>query len=135
MEKDQEKTDDFTNNYGSVRDYMSIAVSDEELMSRINGLIDSIKNTREYREYEFQKNKVKRIPELKARVDEFRKKRFQLHNSFQSDNLMEDTEHLQYENAELLENPIVSDFLQAELDFCRMMQNVNECIMDAIDFE
>lgn len=114
---------------------MSIAVSDEELMSRINGLIDSIKNTREYREYEFQKNKVKRIPELKARVDEFRKKRFQLHNSFQSDNLMEDTEHLQYENAELLENPIVSDFLQAELDFCRMMQNVNECIMDAIDFE
>jgi len=33
------------------------------------------------------------------------------------------------------ENPVVESFLQAELAFCRMMQELNVLIMDHLDFE
>lgn len=114
---------------------MNVNIMDEELVLPVKKLIESIKNTGEYKEYEFQKEKIKKIPELKARIDEFRKKRYELQNVLQSDNLVKDAERLQNENKELLANPIVTDFLQAELDFCRMMQSVNTCIFEAIDFE
>ena len=135
MEENQEKTYDFTNNYGSVRNNMNIAMLDEELFLAVKNLNDTIRNTQEYKEYQLQKEKVKRFPELKAQIDEFRAKNYQLQNSAQSDNLMEDTERLLRENADLLENPMVADFLQAEVEFCRMMQDVNTCIIEAIDFE
>lgn len=108
---------------------------DKNVLDAIDAFMGVIKNTKEYKEYQFQKEKVKRIPELKARIDEFRKKAYQLQNLSESDNLMEDVERLQRENESLLENPLVSDFLQAELDFCRMMQDVNTRIAEAIDFE
>ena len=114
---------------------MNIAILDEELFLSVRSLVDTIKNTREYKEYEFQKEKVKKVPELKKRIDEFRAKNYQLQNSAQSDNLMEDAERLQQENADLLNDPLVADFLQAEVEFCRMMQGVNTCITEGIDFE
>lgn len=97
--------------------------------------IDAIKNTKEYREYEIQKEKVKRFPELKARIDEYRLKNYELQNESMSSNLMEELERLQDQYKDLLDTPLVSDFLQAELDFCRMMQNVNIYITDALNFE
>ena len=97
--------------------------------------IDAIKNTKEYREYEIQKEKGKRFPELKARIDEYRLKNYELQNESMSSNLMEELERLQDQYKDLLDTPLVSDFLQAELDFCRMMQNVNIYITDALNFE
>lgn len=101
----------------------------------IDTLVDAIKNTEEYQKYEFQKEKVKRIPELKERIDDFRKKNYELQNSPQSDNLMAEVERFQKEYQSFMENPLVEDFLQAELAFCRLMQDVNVHITAAIDFE
>lgn len=98
-------------------------------------LVGTIKNTREYRDYEYQKEKVKRFPELKAQIDDFRRRNYELQNYSQSDNLMEDVESLQREYEEFMEKPLVSDFLQAELSFCRFMQDVNLHITEALDFE
>jgi len=114
---------------------METEMMDKEVLAGIDTLVNVIKNTNEYKEYQFQKEKVKRIPELKARIDEFRKKNYQLQNSSQSDNLMEEVERFQRENENFLENPLVADFLQAELAFCRLMQNTNVLITEAIDFE
>lgn len=114
---------------------MRTDMKDKTVQEALDAFMSVIKNTKEYKDYQFQKEKVKRIPELKTRIDEFRKKSFQLQNMSESDNLMEDVERLQRENESLLENPLVSDFLQAELDFCRMMQDINTHIAEAIDFE
>lgn len=113
---------------------MNIAMLDEELFLGVKNLVDTIKNTDEYKEFQFQKEKINKFPELKDRINEFRKKNYELQNSGQSANLMEDTERLQMENEDLFENPLSADFLQAELDFCRMMQDVNACITDGIEF-
>ena len=114
---------------------MNIAMLDEELFLGVKNLVDTIKNTDEYKEFQFQKEKINKFPELKDRINEFRKKNYELQNSGQSANLMEDTERLQMENEDLFENPLSADFLQAELDFCRMMQDINLRIVDAVDFE
>ena len=42
---------------------------------------------------------------------------------------------LQQEYSDVLDNMVVSDFLAAELDFCRMVQNVNIKITEGLDFE
>ncbi len=114
---------------------MNTEILNEEVNEQVNVLINSIKNTNEYKEYEFHKDKVKKMPELKARIDEFRRKNYELQNSPQSDNLMEEIERMQKENEELYVNPISADFLQAELEFCRLMQNVNARITEAMNFE
>lgn len=108
---------------------------DTNVLASIDTLVATIKNTEEYRNYEFQKEKMKRIPELKACVDEFRKKNYQLQNSSHSDNLMEEVEKFRREYESFTENPLVADFLQAELAFCRLMQDVNLHITAAMDFE
>lgn len=109
--------------------------TNREIWEGIDVLVAAIKKTTEYQEYEFQKEKIKRIPELKARIDDFRKKNYELQNSPQSDNLMEAVERFQKEYESFMENPLVADFLQAELAFCRLMQDVNVHITAAIDFE
>ena len=106
-----------------------------EVLEGIDALVAAIKGTKEYQEYEFQKEKIKRIPELKALIDDFRMKNFELQNSPQNDNLMEAVERFQREYESFMENPLVADFLQAELAFCRLMQDVNASITAAIDFE
>ena len=35
----------------------------------------------------------------------------------------------------LTKNPVVKDFLEAELDLCRLVQEISQSIAEAIDFE
>ena len=49
--------------------------------------------------------------------------------------VFEKIEAFEREYEDFRENPLVDDFLSAELAFCRMMQKYNDRIMDAIDFE
>lgn len=44
-------------------------------------------------------------------------------------------EAFEQEYAKFRENPLVSDFLRAELAFVRMMQDVNVLLASEIDFE
>lgn len=105
------------------------------IFDSIKTFVDALKETRVYQEYQLQKEKVKRFPELKSRIDEYRIRNYQLQNQEQSDNLMEELENLQREFADVLDTPLGSDFLQAELDFCRMMQNIYVYITDEMNFE
>lgn len=114
---------------------MDTNIMNAGILESVNTFIDALKNTEEYREYQIQKEKVKRFPELKAQIDEFRAKNFELQNKPQSDNLMEEVERMQKQYESFIETPLVADFLQAELAFCRLMQNVNIHITESLDFE
>lgn len=95
--------------------------------------IDAIRATEEYREYERQKERVRHYPELKAQIDEYRRQNFEMQTS--GDNVFERMEQFEREYEGFRENPVVSDFLAAELAFCRMMQELNIQITEALDFE
>lgn len=105
-------------------------------------LIAAVIASEEYREYDRQKQIMKEQPELKAQIDRFRQENFELQNSVQSDELFDRTDELfdrtdefSRRLEEFRKNPLVDAFLNAELDFCRMIQEINGKIVEAVNFE
>ncbi|MBO5292354.1 MAG: YlbF family regulator [Lachnospiraceae bacterium] len=97
--------------------------------------IAAIRQTEEYREYIVQKEKIDRYPELKEQIYEYRRKNYELQCLGDSDELFEKIDAFQQEYEQFREDPMVSDFLAAELAFCRMMQEINIRIIEGVDFE
>lgn len=104
-----------------------------KLDSTVEQLIEAILDSEIYREYDAQRNRVNQYPELKAQIDEFRKRNFLLQRS--ADNAFEKIEQFEKEYEDFRENPMVSEFLAAELAFCRMMQDISFRVTEAVHFE
>ncbi|MCQ2493052.1 MAG: YlbF family regulator [Lachnospiraceae bacterium] len=99
----------------------------------VNNLIEVIKKSEVYLEYRRQLELLKQDPELKRQVDEFRKRNYEMQMNEDMDFGM--LTRFQNEFKAFRENPLVDNFLAAELDFCKMMQKINFSITEAIDFE
>lgn len=98
--------------------------------------VQEIMKTEIYKEYDFQKRRLKEQPELFEKVREFRQKNFAIQTAdAQGDELLDKLESVEREVEKLREDPVVDRFLSAELAFCRMMQEVNVRIMAELDFE
>ena len=69
------------------------------------------------------------------KVNEFRQRNFDIQNETDSEELFDKMEAFEREYAKFRENPLVEDFLRAELAFCRMMQDINVLLTAEIDFE
>ena len=93
-------------------------------------LMDYYQNEAKYRQ---ELEKVKQYPELKAQIDDFRKRNFEFQQSTDSNFSKLDSFEREYET--FRENPMVSDFLAAELAFCRLMQRLNTRITAELRFE
>ena len=106
-----------------------------ELDNAIENLIVTIKDTEKYKRYKREKDKVNRFPELKAQIDTFRIRNFELQNMTGDEDLFYKIEEFEKEYEKFRENPLVADFLAAELDLCRMMQDVTARLTEALDFE
>ena len=110
-------------------------MSDSEIMEATKKFAAVIRESDTYREYLDQREKIKKQPELYDKVNEFRQRNFDLQNESDSEDLFDRMEAFEQEYMKFRENPLVEDFLRAELAFCRMMQEVNIVITAEIDFE
>ncbi len=97
--------------------------------------VKSIKETEIYKRYNFQLERIKEEPELFEKVNEFRKRNFELQNTSHVDELFDKMDGFEREYEQFCENPLVDDFLAAELAFCRMMQEIDIFITKELDFE
>lgn len=105
---------------------------DRNVENSMEKLIESILESDIYKAYDRQRIKVNQNPELKAQIDEFRRRNYE----FQNENTTFDKiDAFEKEYAGFREIPLVSDFLAAELAFCRMMQDINIRITAAVNFE
>ena len=95
--------------------------------------IDKLLQSEAYLKYVEQKERVKKYPDLKRQIDEFRRRNFEMQNS--GDRVFEKIDAFEREYADFRDNPLVADFLEAELAFCRIMQTHYAQVMGAIDFE
>lgn len=95
--------------------------------------IAAILATGVYAAYVQELAKVKQQPELKAQIDDFRKRNHEMQMSADLDFNRLDQFEKEYE--EFRANPLVADFLAAELDLCRMMQRINTRITAGLQFE
>lgn len=110
-------------------------MSDSEIMEAAKKFAAIIQETDTYREYYNQRERVKKQPELYDKINEFRQRNFDLQQESDSEDLFDRMEAFDQEYAKFQENPLVDDFLRAELAFCRMMQEVEILLAAEIDFE
>lgn len=97
--------------------------------------VNVIKETEVYKKYREQLEKLKEDPQQFERVNEFRRRNFEIQNTTQKDELFDKMNAFEEEFEKFRENSLVDDFLRAELAFCRMMQEVNLYITEAVNFE
>lgn len=96
-------------------------------------LIEAIKESNEYVGYQKAKQEMFKYPLLKEKVDEFRKRNYEMQDS--RTDIFEEAGRLQQEYEQILKNAVVREYLNAENAFCRMIQQINWQIIDEIDFE
>lgn len=110
-------------------------MSDVQMEEAVRKFAAYIQQSDTYKEYWEQREKLKKQPELYDKVNEFRQRNFDIQNESDSEDLFDKMEAFEREYAKFRENPMVEDFLRAELAFCRMMQDINVLLTAEIDFE
>lgn len=108
-------------------------------MSRVDAavkeLIAAIIDSPEYREFDHQLEIMRENPDLKHQIDEFRHDNFVLQRSGESDELFDKLDEFSKKYEDFRKNPLVDPFLNAEVEFCRMIQEINQEIVEAVNFE
>ena len=105
-----------------------------EVYDQVNNLARAIKDSKEYKEYKEVKALLMAEPELKEKVDEFEKIRYEeqllaLQGEKQSEEKMQKLQEL-YEI--LVKNPNVKDYFDKEVRFNVLIADVNKIIGEAI---
>lgn len=126
MEADEKKSDD-TSDYNGGVGMKSVIIES----AHIN---EHIKNTEEYKSYLNAKNNLYSHEELFGAFREFRAKNYELQNRV-GVNPYDEVSALVNEYDELLHNSIVSDFIRAEQNICKMMQRVYNTIAEGLEFD
>ena len=110
-------------------------MSDKEIIEATRQVAATIMTSDTYKAYLYQREKIKKQPELYEKVNAYRQTNFDLQNETDSDDIFERMEAFEKEYEKFREDPFVDGFLQAELAFCRMMQEVYVLLAEEIDFE
>ena len=110
-------------------------MTDEQIRMAAVEYADKTQETEVYRKYCYERERIKKQPDLYAKVNEYRQMTFELQNNTDQDQLFDKMDAYEREYEKFRENPVVEGFLQAELAFCRMMQQLNALIMEHLDFE
>lgn len=106
---------------------------DGHLDQAVENLIGAIRESEAYGKYMLALAAVKEQPELKEKIDEFRRENYVMQNT--GDMAFERIEQFEQAYSDFRENPLVSDFLAAELALCRQIQQINFNITEALNFE
>lgn len=106
-----------------------------EIDNELFTLIEAVKESRTFKEYDRCRKVLKSDPELKARVDKYREENYRLQIMEDDGTLQDKIEAFARENMELSEQPRVRAFLDAELALCRMLQEITDRVVRAIDFD
>ena len=108
---------------------------DKQMEAASERFVRTVKQSEIYKKYMYQLEKIKRNPELFEKVNEFRQRNYEIQNTSQENELFEKMDAFEREYEKFRENPIVDDFLRAELAFCRMMQEINIYVTEELNFE
>lgn len=108
---------------------------DAHLRAIADKYIEDIKSTDEYMTYSGAVSVLERIPDLMDRVNEYRQENFRLQNRYEGDELFDKLDELQNKYEDILNDGRVSLFLHAESGFCKMMQEINNYVVEGFDFK
>lgn len=107
----------------------------DQMNGTIENLVSLIKNSGEYQAFIKVREEVKKNPEKSGQIDAFRKRNYEMNRSTAEVDWLEEMENIEREYAEFRKDPLVRDFLAAELALCRMIQEISCGIFGALDFD
>jgi len=96
-------------------------------------LVEQIKNTEVYKDYEAQCDALKDDVELRRQINQFRKDSYDF-QQYEGD-IFSKLDEFERKYAAFRSNPKVENYLQAELAVVRMLQSIYDGISDAVDLE
>lgn len=97
-------------------------------------VIKAIKETEEYTKYQSALNILRENEELFSRVNEMRDKNYRLHLQ-KSDELIDLIDALTNEYDDVINNELVSEFLNAEASLCKMVRELGISVINELEFE
>ena len=98
-----------------------------------NILAKSIKESKEYLEYKKAKEDLKSNPEMKAKIDEFEKIRYEVQvMSFQGEQDEEKQRKLQQLYQMLMQDTKIKEYFNIEVRFNIMLADVNKIISESV---
>lgn len=98
-------------------------------------LISAVLESREYQDFLRIKEKVSEDPELRRKINEFRRHNFEVQNSAEVSDMYEEIDKMYKEYEEFRKNVLVDEFLKRELRVCRMIQKVSIDLISAVDLD
>ena len=98
-----------------------------------NNLAKAIQESKEYKEYEKAKREVEAIPDMKAKIEDFEKIRYEVQvMSFQGKEDQEKMAKLQEMYDILNKEPKVKEYFDIEVRFNIMLADVNKIISESV---
>lgn len=98
-----------------------------------NNLAKAIQESREYVEYKEAKEKVSQDPEMKAKIDDFEKTRYEVQAmAFQGKDSPEKMQKLQEMYNILNNDKKIKDYFDTEVRFNIMLADVNKIISESV---
>ena len=94
-----------------------------------------VTGSEEYKNYLRIKREIEQNEALCHRVNDFRARNFQLHTTLEGEELYNAMENFEREQANFRKDPLVNQFLAAELRMVRIIQQVEKTIVDGIDLD
>lgn len=99
----------------------------------VEKLLEVIREDSTYQRYLACEEMLKSNPELKKQIDEFRVAVFHMNNDDTQGDLYDITDEVENRYEKLRKVPEVNAYLEAELDVCRMLQQVQTQFRNGID--
>ena len=105
-----------------------------EMRKALSQFLEELQESSAFKDYKYQKERIKKVPGMKNRINDFRKKRFEF-QKYEGEDLFEKIDEFQREYQNFKEEPIVREYLAAELEICRLVQEINSAIDDLVDID
>jgi len=107
----------------------------EQIKLCTDALVEAIQKSEAYQRFLDVKRKVDDHPELRTKLNDFRKRSYELQNRKDNNEFYREMERFEIEYHEIRKDPVISEFLQCEVEICRIMQHVNLKLVQAVDLD
>lgn len=104
----------------------------EKIQRCVDELIEEIREGSTYQKYISCEKKLHDHPDLLKKVDEMRVAAYCLNNEESSSDIYVQIEQYEQKFHEYRKNPLINEFLEAELDVCKMLQRIGMCIQGGV---
>ncbi|MGI6057070.1 MAG: YlbF family regulator [Bilifractor sp.] len=105
----------------------------DSVKEKAEELIQALEQSEDYVRYRNLENRLKEMPELRQKINEYRRKVYEMQTSGRD--LYDETDYVINEYSPLLRNEIAADYLDAESAVCRTVQRIINAISQEIHVE